>query len=110
MTQNLTESIELSALQANLLELESSYQDGRNTLEQEAGLLRKREEEVAVLEEKVRSESRRAEGFEQEIRLSHSALDDLEKTGVELATGLDEMDNRILETIIHKFNCKDTLK
>jgi len=75
---------ELSALQAGLLDLESAFQDGRDALEREASVLRKREEEVAVLEEKARSEGRRAEGFESEIRLAREALDRLEATGREL--------------------------
>ena len=80
----------LAKLQATLLEAETAYQDGRDALEREAEGLRKREEEVAVLEEKARSEGRRAEGFEQEIRLAREALDKLEEAGRELGARIEE--------------------
>jgi len=79
---------ELAKLQAELLGEEEAYRDGRDALEREASALRKREEEVAVLEEKARSENRRAEGFESEIRLSRRQLDELEGRGAELAERL----------------------
>ena len=86
---------ELAKLQALLLSEETSYQDGRDGLEREAAILRKREEEVAVLEEKARSERRRAEGFEMEIRLAREALDKLEIKGKELALQLEEEEAKL---------------
>lgn len=86
---------ELEKLQTALLEEESAYQDGRNSLEREAEALRKREEEVAVLEEKARSEGRRAEGFEEEIRRSRESLDRLDLAGGELSGRLEEEESKL---------------
>ncbi len=96
-TRLATSEEELEKLQAALLEEETAYQDGRDSLEREAEALRKREEEVAVLEEKARSEGRRAEGFEEEIRRSREALDRLEFTGGELNDRLEEEEGKLAE-------------
>lgn len=66
---------ETARRQAELLEREGEHQAARDRLEAEALDYRKREEELAVLDEKARAEERQAENLAQDARAAAEALD-----------------------------------
>ncbi|MBN2171164.1 MAG: chromosome segregation protein SMC [Candidatus Krumholzibacteriota bacterium] len=68
---------EAARRQAELLEREGEHQAARDRLETEALDYRKREEELAVLDEKARTEERQAENLAQDARAAADALERL---------------------------------
>jgi chromosome segregation protein len=99
---------ELTELQVDLLTREEDYTRRRNVLEEETAVYRKREEELAVLDERIRSEERQVAHLSQETRMAAEAISrletergeletervELETLGAELETSLIEADER----------------
>ncbi len=99
---------DLAELQVGLLAREEDHTRRRNILEEETAVYRKREEELAVLDERIRSEERQVGHLSQEARMAAEAIsrlevergeleverEELESLGAELETALIEMEER----------------
>ncbi|MCP4548874.1 MAG: chromosome segregation protein SMC [bacterium] len=75
---------EIARRQAELVADETRYTEDRDVLERELDSYRKREEEMAVLDEKCRAEQRQAANLEQETRMAVEALERLTREREEL--------------------------
>ena len=83
---------QVAELQVELVTLEEDYARRRNQLDEETAVYRKREEELAVLDERTRAEERRAGHLEQEARMAAEAIERLETERGELEVEREELD------------------
>ena len=83
---------QVAELQVELVTLEEDYARRRNQLDEQTAVYRKREEELAVLDERTRSEERRAGHLEQEARMAAEAIERLEAEREELEVEREELE------------------
>ena len=88
---------EQAELGTTLLDRDEEYRGRRNVLDEELAAYRKREEELAVLEERMRAEERRGAHLDQEARMAAEAIERLEVEAEELQGERGELETMLAE-------------
>ncbi|MDP6797624.1 MAG: chromosome segregation protein SMC [Candidatus Krumholzibacteria bacterium] len=101
---------EISRIELSLLDRENRYRKEREDWDQESAKLRKREEEIVILEEKIRSENRRAEDLSQERKIARDSMERNETAGSEIRQESETLEAELKEAGEKLAESRDQLK